>query len=140
VPWAAFWQLDRNGSNSTPSHADPSLLAAIPTIWMLELDGQAPARRAPERHLASHVALSLQPPILFRNHQYCVTFRENDRRALSPDAQRVLVLIDFGPSPSSIWTSARMLGCPTSVASRLWSDGADADSKKPILRGDQEFA
>jgi hypothetical protein len=31
-PWAAFWQLDRNGSNPTPSHAGPSLLAAIPTM------------------------------------------------------------------------------------------------------------
>ena len=94
---------------------------------MLELDGHALDRRAPERHLASHVSLSPQPPISFRNHQHCVTFRENDRRELSPDAQRVLVLIDFGPSPSSIWTSAKMLGCPTSVASRLCYDGADAD-------------
>ena len=31
MPWAVFWQLDRNGSNPTPSHAGPSLLAATPT-------------------------------------------------------------------------------------------------------------
>jgi len=32
MPWAAFWQLDRDGSNPTPSLASPSLLAATPTM------------------------------------------------------------------------------------------------------------
>jgi Magnesium chelatase, subunit ChlI len=32
MPCDAFWQLDRNGSNPTPSHAGPSLLAATPTM------------------------------------------------------------------------------------------------------------
>jgi hypothetical protein len=32
MPWATFWPLDRNGSNPTPSHAGPRVLAATPTM------------------------------------------------------------------------------------------------------------
>jgi hypothetical protein len=32
MPWAAFWPLDRNGSNPTLSHAGPSLLMATLTM------------------------------------------------------------------------------------------------------------
>jgi hypothetical protein len=32
MPSAAFWPLDRHGSNPTPSHASPSVRAAPPTM------------------------------------------------------------------------------------------------------------
>jgi hypothetical protein len=32
MPWATFWQLNRNGSSPTASDAGPSLREAIPTM------------------------------------------------------------------------------------------------------------
>jgi hypothetical protein len=32
MPWAAFWQFARNGSNPTPSHASPRLPVTTPIM------------------------------------------------------------------------------------------------------------